>query len=151
MVSAFFVIYKYTEEPDPFLDPTIYPLEPMHAFLWEDGILTDIGALWGENSRASGINNIGQIVGYSAHANNTGPAATLWDNGFMYNLNDLIPDNSGWTLSFANDINDLGQIVGQGHYMGGQSRGFILTPTNTPEPATILLLSLGGLFLRRHR
>ena len=37
-----------------------------HAFLWQDGVMTDLGVLPGkEDSGASAINNLGQIVGSS--------------------------------------------------------------------------------------
>jgi probable HAF family extracellular repeat protein len=36
----------------------------IHAFLWEDGVMTDLGTLPGANTiRVNGINNRGQIVG----------------------------------------------------------------------------------------
>jgi probable HAF family extracellular repeat protein len=48
-----------------------------HAFLWENGVITDLGTLGGANSQALGINDRGQIVGSSLTA--TGEThATLW-------------------------------------------------------------------------
>jgi len=43
-------------------------------------------------------------------------------------LNNLIPANSGWVLGRAVDINDAGQIVGNG-FKNGQPKAFLLTPT----------------------
>ena len=37
----------------------------MHAFLWQDGVMIDLGTLGGGDSRAFGLNNQGQIVGES--------------------------------------------------------------------------------------
>ncbi len=45
----------------------------------------------------------------------------------MQDLNSLIPAGSGWALSVARDINDAGQIVGEG-VINGQQRAFLLTP-----------------------
>ncbi|MBA3439381.1 MAG: hypothetical protein H0T92_05880 [Pyrinomonadaceae bacterium] len=45
--------------------------------------------------------------------------AFIYGNNMMLDLNDLIPSGSGWVLSVANDINNLGQIVGTGIF-GGQ-------------------------------
>ena len=53
--------------------------------------------------------------------------AVLWDDGILYDLNDLIPADSVRTLRIANDINDAGQIVGQGE-SGGVEHAFLLTP-----------------------
>jgi probable HAF family extracellular repeat protein len=36
-----------------------------HGFLWENGKMFDLGTLGGANSGAGGINDLGQIVGYS--------------------------------------------------------------------------------------
>ena len=43
----------------------------------------------------------------------------------MTNLNDLIPPDSGWVLTNATAINEHGEIVGSGRYLG-QSRAFLL-------------------------
>jgi len=105
--------------------------------------MTDLGALPGEYQTqicALGINNSGQVVGYS----NGRPF--LYNGGVMTNLNDLIDQASGWTLNEANAINDSGQIVGIGMDM---NRALLLTPT--PEPTTLGLLALGGLLVLRRR
>jgi probable HAF family extracellular repeat protein len=77
-----------------------------HACLWRDGSWIDLGALESGTvqSAAIGINNRGQIVGYSG-TNNSGPLRPiLWENGAMI----VFDTGSGW----AEDINDRGQIVG---------------------------------------
>ena len=49
-----------------------------HAFLWENGIVTDLGTLPGAfESSALGINNRGQIVGRSLDEESN-PHAILW-------------------------------------------------------------------------
>ena len=74
------------------------------------------------------------------------PLLFLYSNGVMQNLNNLIPPNSGWTLTEATGINDSGQICGYGFYSGnssGQYEAFLLTPI--PEPSTLALLAAGSL------
>jgi len=62
----------------------------------------------------------------------------------MQDLNTLLPSDSGWILSNATAINNVGQIVGPGSYQGA-TRGFVLTPDNTavPEPPSSALLGMG--------
>ena len=63
-------------------------------------------------------------------------SAYLYDHrtGVMTDLNQLIPQGSGWYLVDAFDINDAGQIVGRG-LIGGEMHAFVLTPSLT-RPST---------------
>jgi probable HAF family extracellular repeat protein len=45
----------------------------------------------------------------------------------MTDLNDLLPNGSGWTLAEATAINNSGQVVGVGVH-NGQNHAFLLTP-----------------------
>jgi hypothetical protein len=74
----------------------------------------------------------------------------------MWDLNGLIPDNSGWLLTYAFGINDNLWITGEGQ-LNGRRRGFLLIPagadtsagnttalraflyTPVPEPSTFAL------------
>lgn len=107
-----------------------------HAFLWEGNAMQDLGTLGGSRSYAYGINNAGQVVGYSRITSGA-TRAMVYIDGTMYNLNDLIPSGSGWTLSEAWDVNDSGQIVGDGVY-NGDVRAFLLTP-DIVDPAPPML------------
>lgn len=95
--------------------------------VWEDGTMIGIGTLGGSAGSASAINSQGQVVGFSWLAG--GYAAFQWDpgdGGIMYNLNDFLLD-SLWDVRMASDINDNGQIVGEGLHWG-QWRAFLITP-----------------------
>lgn len=125
-----------------------------HAFLY-DGTMHDLGALEGDFSIAYGINNEGIVVGLTEDMDDK-RSAFIYD-GIMKNLNDYILDTSGWTLTEAFKINNIGQIVGIG-FVGGEQRGFLLNPVTEssnviPEPATMLLFGAGlaGAFLRKRR
>ncbi|HWB54946.1 MAG TPA: hypothetical protein VG722_12160 [Tepidisphaeraceae bacterium] len=85
------------------------------------------------------INDQGQIVGDITVIVPGGSYvgfASLWENGMLYDLNDLIPVHSGWDLQYTFAINNSGQIVGTGTY-NDQQEGFLLTPI--PEPAAFIL------------
>jgi probable HAF family extracellular repeat protein len=86
----------------------------------------DLGALAGGSSEAYSLNNRGEVVGRSAVPGN-GHYAFLYREGRMLDLNDLIPTGTGWVLTDAVDINNSGQIVGNG-YLRGAVRQFLLTP-----------------------
>ena len=105
-----------------------------HAFLWEDGVMTDLGALPGlPDSRAHAINELSQVVGFSSSFD---PDTTdevfesfLWENGVMIDLG--VPGDSNQ----AHDINDSGQIVGwssSGAYIYDDG---VVTNLNTLIPA----------------
>jgi len=84
---------------------------PAHAFLWQDGVMTDLGTLPGDVSSAAGsINESGQVVGNSCGANLC--RGFLWENGAMTDLNTLLPLGS-LEVIFAGGINDLGEIAVQ--------------------------------------
>jgi probable HAF family extracellular repeat protein len=122
----------------------------VHGFLWQNGAMTDLGAFGGIStasqptltascnlpthfgtlgttfSLANGINDRGQVVGRSI-ATNGEDHAFVWSDGVMLDLNDQIPQGSGWTLIEAESISGGGQIVGYG-IANGQTHAFLLTP-----------------------
>jgi probable HAF family extracellular repeat protein len=102
-----------------------------HAFLWQDGLMTDLGTLSGDfSSFAPAINNIGQVVGASCDQNGN-CRAFLWQNGNMTDLNTLIPADSPLYLLQALDINSFGQIVGCAfQFSSGEVHAFLLTPAS---------------------
>ena len=76
------------------------------AFLWEDGVMTDLGVLPGtQQSSAEAINEKGQVVG---NAYGGGFHAFLWEKGKMIDLGTLPGD----VQSMATSINDRGQVIG---------------------------------------
>jgi probable HAF family extracellular repeat protein len=77
-----------------------------HAFLWQNGTMTDLGTLGGIQSGASDINDNGQVAGVAMVTGDTSHAF-LWQNGTMTDLGTL-----GGGVSVANGINNSGQVVG---------------------------------------
>jgi probable HAF family extracellular repeat protein len=79
-----------------------------------------------------GINASGQMVGIMWDSEQDGALehAFIFEAGKgVKDLNDIIAGGSGWTLSFARDVNDDGQIVGYGEHQG-QKQGFLLGPAS---------------------
>lgn len=106
-----------------------------HAFLWENGVMKDIGKnpLPGyPSSIAEGVNDLGQVVGVASEqpwygGNNT---AFLWQDGVMTDLNTLIPSGSPLFLLWATGINSLGQIAGTAvQISSGETHVFLATPS----------------------
>ena len=102
-------------------------LGEFHGWYWENGVLTDLGTRGGSYSFAWDLNDRGQIVGEAENAA-AEERAVLWQGGASYDLNDLIPADSGWVLVFAIGVNNRGQIAGVGIH-DEQYRSFLLTPT----------------------
>ena len=77
-----------------------------HAVLWSGGSVQDLGTLvTGSFSEAWGVNNVGQVVGWSYMNGHS-----LGQHGFLYTqaegLVDLTPDSD---TGYALDINDAGR------------------------------------------
>jgi probable HAF family extracellular repeat protein len=91
------------------------------AFLYDGGTMTDLGTLGGGGwSFAQGINNNGDIVGYSSAASNvTERHAFLYSNGVMTDLG----IQSNWSV--ASRINDSGQITGYFRDTNGLFHAFL--------------------------
>jgi probable HAF family extracellular repeat protein len=103
------------------------------AFLFSSGVLQDLGKPYTDHKYAvaNAINNAGQVVGLSRPSFlsfSDGNRAFIFSDGIIQDLNNLIAANSGWVLEKAVDINDAGQIVGNG-LKDGVPRAFMLTPT----------------------
>lgn len=89
----------------------------IHAFLWTNGTMIDLGTLHGDPcGTAESINSSGQIVGASESVcPGFFTEAFLWENGGpMVDLNTLISRGGRLKLTGAFWINDRGEITGRG-------------------------------------
>jgi probable HAF family extracellular repeat protein len=118
-----------------------------HAFFWDMNQLTDLGTIGDLNAYPNAINDNGQVVGSFFDPTDGLNRALFWDQGQLQFLDSLLPDDSGWQLTMAYDINNSGQIVGWGWNPQGQARAFLMSPITIPEPPTIYLLVIAGLGL----
>ena len=96
-----------------------------HSYIWRAREWIDSGAsfiAYHINSNLTPSTGLAEAVGRADPGN-----ATLYTDGALFNLNDLIPPGSGWRLNDARSINDSGRIVGNGS-LGFQSHAFLLIP-----------------------
>jgi probable HAF family extracellular repeat protein len=99
--------------------------------------MTDLGTILGlPVSLATGINNPGQVVGFSQDMNGNNTVAFLWQDGVMTDLNTLLPPDSPWFFIEALGINDRGQIAGYAlNTSTGEVHAIVATPTNRNTPS----------------
>jgi len=127
---------------------------PNRVFLWLPepayGLSAGMNDLTGLNMIASAysVNNLGQVVGeFEDKEDNHELHAFLWEEGGLYDINDLIPYNPDWKISSAEDINDLGQVVGCGINPEGQTHAVLLTPLVPLMNLQIELIETGATHL----
>jgi probable HAF family extracellular repeat protein len=80
-----------------------------HAFLYENGVMQDLGTLGGTDSTGRGINSNGHVTGESIPSGALGAAHAFLYDGTMHDLGTL-----GGTASYGQDINAHDFVVGYG-------------------------------------
>jgi len=131
-----------------FLEAAIFTLDRSDPVEW-------LGKLDGfDASTANNVNESGLIVGSSTIFLPTGgqeTRAVAWANNQIFDLNDLIGDNSDWSLLVdATGVNESGDIVGYGILNDGSVRGFVVEGF-VPAPGTASLMALGGILATRRK
>jgi probable HAF family extracellular repeat protein len=107
----------------------------VHAVLWRDGQIVDLGTLGGTLSRGRGINPAGTIVGSATITGDAYYHAFRWENGVMIDLGTL----PGHNTSDAFGISPNGDIVGRSERVSGDSRAVLWQ-----QGAIVDLGTLGG-------
>jgi uncharacterized membrane protein len=118
-------------------------------FLWRDGRMTDLGVLDGDTAgTAYSVNEHDQVVGVTTVCAKVNPDdschgtvynAFLWEKGSMVDLQTLLLPGSGITLSNSSgrgayNINDRGEIAGEGVLPNGDARAVLLIPCDGNHP-----------------
>ena len=106
------------------------------AFLHQSGVMTNLGTLSGHDySEGTDINSSGQISGSSRIDGNT-----ISSRGIFYDGTTMIDlGTTDGEFSFAEGLNDNGQVVGFEHTVAGDNRAFIW------ESATEIMIALDDL------
>ncbi|APW63503.1 hypothetical protein [Paludisphaera borealis] len=100
---------------------------------------------------AYAINNAGLVVGsrfQDAAADDNRLRAFMMKDGVLTDPCSLLPTGSGWILTAALGVNNLGQIIGVGKH-DGKVNAFLLSPSSVvppldtaevpvPEPASVV-------------
>jgi probable HAF family extracellular repeat protein len=90
----------------------LFNLLPLHALLWENGTVIDLGSLGGDGKfagiYATGLNNSGQVVGVSDTTGDASFHGFLWQKGHITDLGTLPGD----AFSVTTSIGDNGMVLG---------------------------------------
>lgn len=106
----------------------------LHAFIWVNGNILDVGALTGTVwSSAYGINSSGEVVGTSMAAAGVGPASAFVSNGTTVTRLGTL----GGASSYGMAINATGQATGSSATSQGYMNAFLSTSQGMKDLGTL--------------
>jgi len=95
-----------------------------HGFIYDKGTITDIGPI-----NPYDVNNLGQVVGYYNTKINCDSTVRsfIYSNGTLTDLGTISSSSDPRAQSWANGINDIGQVVGSANteYVGSNFHAYL--------------------------
>jgi uncharacterized membrane protein len=127
-------------KPPPEPEPEPDPPPVMYTITWIVGFAT---------TTAASINSDGHIVGTATSLDRYEGEefAYIYTPGIgAQDLNELLPEGSGWYLWTAYDVNDYGQVVGEGYFTGVETRlAYRYTPASLTADGVAVIEAIGPL------
>jgi len=107
-----------------------------HAFLWSNGVKQYLGTLPGfAESRANDLNDSNTVVGICTASLTVGSTAFVWEDGIIYELDELVPQALNLQIVSATAINNAGQIAAYGYSVNGTGNFAYVAMRLNPIPA----------------
>lgn len=107
------------------------PGQIVHAFLWQDSVLVDLGTLGGSGSWAQSINDGGQVAGWSFTASGA-THGFVWRDSVLSDLGTL-----GGDFSKPTGENRAGQVVGSSTTASGATHAFLWQDSTMQDLGTL--------------
>jgi len=103
------------------------------VLVWENGVVTPVNSPGNSYSLATGINERGQIVGWSQSG--SGPLhAVLWEQGGMTDLGALADAEQSSALAISNS----GRVTGWSQSASGELRALVWSKSGSPNAAVVV-------------
>ena len=103
------------------------------VLVWENGVVTPVNSPGNSHSLATGINERGQIVGWSQSG--SGPLhAVLWEQGGMTDLGALADAEQSSALAISNS----GRVTGWSRSASGELRALVWSKSGSPNAAMVV-------------
>jgi probable HAF family extracellular repeat protein len=108
-------------------------------FLWERGVMYDLGGLGGTYGAVAGLNNRGQVAGVSNLAGDQSTHPFLWDSGKMIDLGTL-----GGDSAVAYSVSHSGAVVGQSQISDTLSHAFLWSDGSMTDLGAVFPAPVGN-------